>query len=207
MLRPFVYVTWQTAVLETANFENKVPECNLLKLPPSSQPCKLPKQRACECSDIMAHFARVHYSPLCTGTSHTQVCGVCSCSSPLPWYVITPPTTGLAYRFNTGRFWSSKEKTFPFVVAAVKRGDYKKRTRNPCPSPASAPLKTTFFKSTEHSVGVGASFLCKLKVRSSINYIWIQVYWPNQTPVAPDRHKPQESPRDRADRTHSHHTK
>lgn len=122
VLRPFFYITWRTGILEMANFENKVPQCNLLKLRPSSRPCKLPKLRACEHSNTMAHFARVHYSPLCTGTFHTQVCGVCSCSSLLPWYVITPPTTGLAYHFNTGSFWSSKGKTFPFAVAPVKRG-------------------------------------------------------------------------------------
>lgn len=110
MLRPFFYITWRTGVLEMANFENKVPECNLLKLRPFSPPRKVPKLRACEGSDIMAHFAHVHYSPLCTGTFHTQVCGVCSCSSLLPWYVITPPTTGLAYRFNTGRFLERQSK-------------------------------------------------------------------------------------------------
>lgn len=142
MLRPFFYITWRTGVLETANFENKVPECNLLKLQPSFRTCKLPKLRACECSDIMAP----HYSPLCTGTSHTQVCGICSCSSLLPCYVITPPTTGLAYRLS-GRFWSSKGKTVPFIVAAVKRGLTRREPGTLAPAPAhkaSAPVRPHF---------------------------------------------------------------
>lgn len=33
---------------------------------------------------------------LCSRTSYAQACGVCSCSGPLLWFVITPPTTALA---------------------------------------------------------------------------------------------------------------
>lgn len=88
--------------------------------------------------------------------------------------------------------YSSRRETWP----------YKKRTRNPGPGPQGVGArKTTFFKSTEHNVGVSASFLCKFRGQVQHKLHLDTSLLTSSNPCGPpDRHKPQESPRDRVDR-------